>query len=235
MEASRCKSVRQTKIYSNIPCSGWFSSHLGLSGNSWVFLHPSRHEGPFILFRSWDVHLQAFCTARGNSNSLSLFMDGTHSSGDFTHPHFQRTLLYVLDIKQTRPNLAFTRLKHCLHYSACKFPKAEWKSPALLPGEQQRGKEAENLFGSSKKQPGNYLWDASLAEKMIQWTEIGVAATLPFKFEVMAGELDVKDWKSTLGVCDSFCWAEPFTQVFTQTHQSSGEFLQHGERCLSWG
>lgn len=51
----------------------------------------------------------------------------------------------------------------------------------------------KTLFGSSKKQPGKYLWDASLAGKMIQGTGIRVAGTLPFKFEFMAGEIDVKD------------------------------------------
>lgn len=136
------------------------------------------------------------------ANALSLFMDGTHSSGDFTHPHFQiRTLPYVLGIKQTRPNLVaheFTRVKHCLHYSACMFPKAEWKSPAFTPGGQQWAKGAENLLGSSKKQHGKYPWDASLAEKMTEGTEIGVAGTLAFKIGVVAGKLMSKTKKKPL-------------------------------------
>lgn len=144
----------------------------------------------------------------------------------------------MLDIEQTRPNFvvnAFTRLKHCLYHSACIFPKAEWKSSAFHPGGEKRGKGAENLFGSSKKQPGKDLWDASLAVKMIQGTGIGAPGTLPLKFGVMAGEIDVKNWKNTTEVCDSSCWAEPFTQVFILAHQNSGGFLQRGKRRLSWG
>lgn len=95
------------------------------------------------------------------SNALYLFIDGTHSSGDFAHPHFQiGTLSYVLDIKQTRTNLVeygFTRLKHCLHHRACIFPKKQWKIPAFLSGGQQQGKGAENFLGSSKKLPGKYF------------------------------------------------------------------------------
>lgn len=40
----------------------------------------------------------------------------------------------------------------CLH-----IPKSRVKKPYLSPRGQQWGKGAENLFGSSKKQPGKYL------------------------------------------------------------------------------
>lgn len=71
--------------------------------------------------------------------------------------------------------------------------KQSEKALLFSQADSSRVKGAENLFGSSKKQPGKYLCVASLAVKMIQGTGIKVAGTPPFKFEFVAGEIDVKD------------------------------------------